>query len=153
MRHLVFGFLSAILLLSGCDSMPDGMRQRVAPQPQVRVYEADSHIVFDAAVRGAKQLGLKVTRSGAAQGIVRAISEIQPANALGEARQYSLEAKLQPLESGRTEVAVIVREQQESSSFAGATDIPLRQHGLYDSYFAAIAASLASTASPGGAAK
>jgi hypothetical protein len=144
MRHLALGLFSVLLLLAGCDSMPEGMRQRVAPQPQVQVFEADSHVVFDAAQRAAKQMGFRVTRSGAGQGIINAISEIQPANALGEARQYSLEVRLQPLDSGRTEVALIVREQQESSSFAGATDIPLKQHGLYDSYFAAVRGALAS---------
>lgn len=146
MRFLSCGLIFALLGLAGCDSMPEGMRQRFAPQPQIRVIQAEEPAVFEAAQHAVKEIGFRVTRSGRAQGVVNGISEIQPANALGEARQYVVEVKLQSFESGRTEVSVLFREQQESSSFAGATDIPLRQHGLYDSYFNAVQAALGSPA-------
>jgi hypothetical protein len=139
MRRTAFTFLFAVLFLAGCDSMPEGVRQRFeAPQPQVRVYPASQQTVFEAAQHAVRQIGFRTTRTGAAQGIINAISDIQPANALGEARQYSLEVRLNSQDTGHTEVAVVLREQQESASFAGATDIPLRQHGLYESYFAAL---------------
>ena len=128
---------------AGCDSMPEGVRQRFAsPEPHIRVFQAAEPAVFEAAQRAVRDIGFRTTHSGQAQGVINAISEIQPANALGEARQYALEARLHAYEPGRTEVSIVFREQQESSSFSGATDIPLRQHGLYDSYFNAIDATL-----------
>lgn len=123
--------------------MPGRVRERFsAPQPQIRVFNGDQKAVYEAAQRAVRSIGFHITRHGEAKGTITAMSEIQPANALGEARQYALDVKLQSYESGRTEVAVVFREQQESSSFSGATDIPLREHGLYDSYFNAIQAGL-----------
>lgn len=143
MRILAFAYVSVLLMVSGCDSMPDRVRDRfAAPQPQIRVFNADQRTVYEAAQRAVRSIGFHITRHGEAKGLINAMSEIQPANALGEARQYALEVKLQSYESGRTEVAVVFREQQESSSFAGATDLPLRDHGLYDSYFNALEAGL-----------
>jgi hypothetical protein len=39
---------------------------------------------------------------------------------------------------GRTEVAVLLREQLEGEFKAGATNEALRTHGLYDSFFEAL---------------
>jgi len=73
-----------------------------------------------------------------AQGIINAHSRLQPAGTFGKAHQYTMEVRLQSLDPGKTDVSVVLREQEESTSFAGATDLVLREHALYQSFFAAV---------------
>jgi hypothetical protein len=151
MRSCFFlGCLAVLLATAGCESMdtvPTRVRERFeAPQPQVRTYEVNARTVFNAAVVAARRIDFRVLRSGAAQGTITAISRIQPGGSFGTGRQYAIDVHVRAVEPDRTEVAVVLREQEESTSFAGATDIPVREHGLYGSYFDAIARELASVA-------
>lgn len=136
-------FLCGIVLLinSGCEStesMPQRMRERFAtPEPKTRIFEADARSVFEAAQLAVKRLDFQVSRAAFNQGIVKGYSRLQPGDTFGKARQYTIDVRITPLDDKRIELAVILREQAESASFAGATDIPLREHALYDSYFAA----------------
>lgn len=145
--RLIVGLLFALAGLTGCESfhdVPTRVRQRFEPaQPQVRNYEAAPRAVFDAAQRAMKRIDFRVVRAGAAQGTLSSISRIQPGGSFGTGRQYAMEVKLRELEPKLTEVAVVLREQEESNSFAGATDIALRDHGLYTSFFEAVAQELA----------
>lgn len=147
--------LGAIVLLinSGCEStesMPQRMRERfAAPEPKTRIFDADARAVFEAAQLAVRRLDFQVSRAAFAQGIVKGYSRLQPGDTFGKARQYAIDIHLTPLDEKRIEVAVVLREQAESASFAGATDIPLREHALYDSYFAAFEQALREkTASP-----
>lgn len=144
---LCFGF-------AGCDStdsLPSRVMERFeAPRPKVRVYQGEQRVVFAAAVNATKNVGFVVSRSRAAQGLIRAHSPLHPGNGFGVAKQHSFEIHVDSFEPGRTEVSVLLREQEESESFAGATDIPLREHGLYESYFAALDALLAQQGAPVG---
>ncbi len=140
MRHLPAFLLGVCtLVLAGCDSVPAHVRQRfAAPEPQVRTYESAERAVFDAAQVALRRMDFQVSRAGAAQGIINAISRIQPGATFGTGRQYTFEIRLRESEPQRTQVSVVLREQEESTSFAGATDIPLRQHALYDSFFSGV---------------
>lgn len=146
----LLGFAAVVLATAGCDSLdsvPTRVRERFeAPQPQVRTYEANSRTVFDAAVAAVRRIDFRVLRSGAAQGTIHAISRIQPGDSFGTGRQYSLDVRIREIDPDRTEVSVVLREQEESTSFAGATDLPVREHGLYGSYYEAIARELAAPA-------
>jgi hypothetical protein len=143
MRAFVLPLLLAVLFSgSGCDSLPTRMRDRLDPQPQIRVYQADEKAVFEAARAAVGRIDFIVARAGQAQGLIKAHSPLRSSDTFGKARQYAMEVRIQSFDPGTTQVAVILREQEESASFAGATDIPLREHGLYDSYFAAIEATL-----------
>ena len=140
MRNILLLILAVgSLAVAGCesvDSLPTRVRERFeAPQPKTRVYQAEQRAVFDAAERAMKRIGFTVSRAGAAQGIIRAHSPLRSGNGFGVARQYSLEVRVQSFDPGVTQVAVVLREQEESESFAGATDIPLKEHALYGSYF------------------
>lgn len=144
-----FSFLLAVLaalISSGCESSGDvssRLRERFeAPVPQQRIFEVNQRAVFEAAQVALRKMDFTVTKAAAAQGILRAHSQIQAANALNEARQYSFEIRIEDVAEGSTRVAAALREQQESASFSGATDIPVRQHGLYDSLFELIALEL-----------
>jgi hypothetical protein len=130
------------LVFVGCESgntMPGRIRERFeAPQAKIKVFEAERPAVFDAALEAVHQLDFQVSRSGMAQGIINAHSRLQAGGSFGKARQYTMEVRLNSFEPGKTEVGVVLREQEESSSFAGATDIPIREHALYNSFFAAL---------------
>ena len=149
-------FLSILLVtlswltFSGCesgDAMPTRMRERFQPaQPKVQAFEADRQAVFAAALDAMRELDFQVSRSGMAQGIVNAHSRLHAADSFGKSRQYTLEVRLQELEPGKTDVSVILREQEESTSFAGATDLVVREHALYQSFFGALERSLKSRA-------
>ena len=140
------------LTFSGCesgDAMPTRLSERFQPaQPKVQVFEADQPAVFAATLDAMRQLDFQVSRSGMAQGIVNAHSRLQPAGTFGKAHQYSMEVRLKSLEPGKTDVSVLLREQEESTSFAGATDLVVREHALYQSFFAALERALTSRATP-----
>ena len=140
------------LIFSGCDSgdaMPTRLGERFQPaQPKVQVFEADRPAVFAAALDAMQELDFQVSRSGMAQGIINAHSRLQATGTFGKAHQYSMEVKLQSLEPGKTDVSVVLREQEESASFAGATDLVVREHALYQSFFAALERSLKSHTTP-----
>jgi hypothetical protein len=151
-------FLSVLLAVSsmvftGCesggDAMPARMRERFQPpQPKVQVFEAERPAVFAAAIDAMRQLDFQVSRSRMAQGIINAHSRLQAAGSFGKARQYTMEVRLHSYEPGKTDVSVILREQEESASFAGATDLVLREHALYGSFFAALERSLGVRGTP-----
>jgi hypothetical protein len=151
-----FVLLAAVLGLglAGCDSvdsLPGRVMERFeAPPPKVRVYAGEQRAVFEAAVGATKNIGFIVSRSGAAQGLIKAHSPLHPGNGFGVAKQYSFEIHVDSYEPGKTEVSVLLHVQEESESFAGATDIPVREHGLYESYFAALDGLLAQRGEPVG---
>jgi hypothetical protein len=133
------------LLFTGCDAInaPRSWRERFAPEPQVRVYDAEQAAVFAAARAALLRMDFTIGRSRPKQGALVALSALHPGDTFGRAQQYSLEVTVRPAdEPGRTEVAVLLRQQEESSSFSGATEVPVAQHGLYDSFFAALEAAL-----------
>ncbi|HWL16229.1 MAG TPA: hypothetical protein VNR00_11530 [Opitutus sp.] len=151
MTHSLRAFVALVVVLSslglsGCENVPTRVRERFeAPQPQLRIYQAEQRAVFDAALRASKRIGFTVSRSGAAQGVIKAHSALRPGDAFGKARQNSIDVKIETLDPGLTQVAVVLREQEESESFAGATDLPLRQHALYAGFFGGLDAELGQT--------
>jgi len=140
MRFFLFITLISLgLALNGCDSMPARVRERFEPaQPKNKVFNADARAVFAAAQAALKAIDFQVTRAGFAQGIVAGISRIESGESFGKGRQFALDVRIRSIEPAQTEVAVVLREQEESASFSGATDIPLREHALYEAYFSAL---------------
>ena len=143
MRPLIFLLVASLgFAFAGCESggaLPDRMRDRFnAPQPKTQTVEGDQKAVFEAAQSALRRLDFQISRSGLAQGIVNGHSRLQASDSFGKARQYTLEIRVHSYEPGKTDVSVVLREQEESSSFAGATDLPIREHGLYSSFFAAL---------------
>jgi hypothetical protein len=137
MRVFTLTILSLAFALAGCDSVPS-LSERFDPvPPQTRIYKAERAAAFDAARHAMEQIDFKVTRSGEAQGIVDGLSRVETGNSFQGARQYAMDVRLSDASPGHTAVAVLLRQQDESTSFAGATDKPVREHGLYGTYFAA----------------
>ena len=147
MRSLFFALLGVTLIFSsGCgstDAMPARLRDRFnPPEPKTQVFDAEQRAVFAAAQVALKRMDFQISRAGLAQGIINSHSRIQPSDSFGKARQYVLEVRLHSYEPGKTEVAATLREQEESTSFAGATDLPIREHGLYSSFFEGVSQAL-----------
>ena len=130
------------LLLAGCESsgsMSTRMRDRFqAPEPKVQVFEAGREEVFEAARAAMRRLDFQISKAGVAQGILNAHSRLHASDSFGKARQFGMEVRFHSYEPGKTEVAVVLREQEESASFAGATNLVLREHALYGSFFSAL---------------
>lgn len=140
-RLLGCALIALGLGLAGCESgetFTEHISQRITPQPKVQTFEGEQRAVFDAALAAMKVIDFRVTRSGAAQGLIQGISGIQSGDNVSSARQYTIEVHVHSYEPKTTEVSVLLHIQEESAAFSGATDLPLKDHRLYDSYFEAI---------------
>ncbi len=136
--------LIALLALTGCDSLPTRLSDRFAnAAPQEREIEADRSVVFQATQLAFKKIGFTVDRALEAQGIVVARSNLRSDDAFVGVRQYEMDVKVREFGEGASKIAIRLQEQVEGEVKAGATSHVLREHGLYDSFFAALDASLA----------
>ncbi|MDD3181045.1 MAG: hypothetical protein PHQ04_11965 [Opitutaceae bacterium] len=130
----------AALMIAGCSSVSLPKRFAAVP-PQTRVIKSDAPQAYDAALAAAKQLGFRYVRGGPKTGELEAISEIQRGGPLLPARQFTIHVHLRAVSDTETEVAVLLHEVNEIAEGdfrSGATRQPLRDHGLYDAYFAGI---------------
>lgn len=142
---------TALVLFSGCGSMTDRMHDRFATVPsKVKIFPGSSREVFYATQGTLKQMEFQLSRTAEAQGIVNAFSRIRAGDGPRESRQYTLAIRLTALGPSETEVSLLVREQIEGSlsSGIGATDQPLRDHGIYEVFFAGLRKTLADKSSP-----
>jgi len=134
------------LLFAGCDAIPSRVQDRFsAIPPKTQFVGGAQRDVFYAAQGALKNMDFQLSRTAEAQGIVNGFSRIRSGEGPRESRQYSIEIRLHSVGPAETEVAVLLREQIEGgvSSGIGATDQPLRQHGLYDAFFAMLKKTLA----------
>lgn len=148
---LRFVALASALLFAGCDSLPARVQERFATvPPKTQVLTGAHRDVFYAAQGTLKRMDFQLSRTAEAQGIVNAFSRIRAGDGPRESRQYSLEIRLRDLGPSETEVSVLVREQIEGglATGLGSTDQPLRQHGLYDTFYAMLKQTLADKSSP-----
>ena len=144
--------IAMVVTLAGCESnegFSSRMHERLEPTPKVQVFQGDPKVIFEAAQSAMRALDFQISRSGLAQGFVNGHSRLQASDSFGKSRQYVMEVRLHSYDPGKTEVSAVLREQEESTSFAGATDIPIREHGLYGSYFTALEQALKDKAAEG----
>lgn len=152
MRVLVlFACLFAVSCFSGCEAVADRMQDRFATvSPKRKVLPGSSREVFHAAQGTLMQMDFQFSRTAEAQGIIMAFSRIRAGDGPRESRQYTFEIRLEALGPAETEISVLLREQIEGllSAGAGPTDSPLRDHGLYESFFAGLRKALADRSYP-----
>ena len=138
-RVLPLSLLLLGSLISGCDTVSERVHARFTPvPPKVRLFPADRHTVHDAAQQAAKQMEFILRRGSEADGFIEATSRIRPGDRVHSAQQFVLEIQLRDETDGRTEVAVRLFELREGDAMADSGREALREHGLYDSYFAAL---------------
>lgn len=129
-------------LLAGCDSLSSAaarVREKMADrdEPQVRDYAAPPRATYEAVRVAADQMGFRFLRGGPAQGQFDAVSGVGLGEVPGSARQISMKVRMSPTSEGGTEVKVVLKEIKEadSSNRAGiATETPLRDTPLYDTF-------------------
>lgn len=141
----------AAAFAGGCEStrggIAAGVREKFSgPVYERRVVAAEPARVFEAAREAAKALGFRVTRSGAAQGVIEGIDGIVSDDRLRGSRQRTLKVRIESAAPGEAEVAVLFTEIVEDDFGAGsvgATEASLRGHPLYAAFFDGLAAELA----------
>jgi len=123
----------SVLLLAGCASMPD--RFATVP-PEVQIVDGDVEEVHAAAQKAFRRLNLNVIR--APMGRVEAASAINTSETFGDSRQIVARLKITPAETGKSSVELTVTEEVGSSSVGGTRQQALREHSLFQLYFATL---------------
>lgn len=120
--------------------MSDRVNERFSAAPaQEREIESPRPAVYGAAVTALKRMGLTVARAAEAQGVVLARTQIVRDEAFREVVQYEFEVRVREYGEGATKISVWVREHVEGGLTTGGVSIQsLRNHGLYDSFFATL---------------
>ena len=142
-RYKTMTRLIALILLcpalTSCESMTERMQDHFAAvPPKTRVFEANKKAAYYAGQLAAKQAGFTLQRSSETNGTISAYSRIRPGDPVRAAQQFTLEVQLTALTETTTEVAVRLSELTEGQLSIGGGEVPLREHGLYASYFDAL---------------
>ena len=141
MRAFALLGLVALLGLSGCEST--GFRERVRDRfadvpPQVEVVAADTRTAYFAAQAAFKRLDYTLVRSSLAGLSVEAASRINTSVAFRDAVQLRAVVEVREVGPAQAEVALRLMELREGQGLGGAGETPLRAHGFYATYFAAL---------------
>ncbi|MBI3887315.1 MAG: hypothetical protein HY302_16540 [Opitutae bacterium] len=132
------------IVLTGCESVTERVRERFAPvPPKTQVFAAGKKTVFSAALLAAKQTGFTLQRGSESDGTISAYSRVRPGDSVRAALQFTIEVQLTAVTDTTTEVAVRLAELREGELSTGGGEVPLREHGLYSSYFEALERNLA----------
>jgi hypothetical protein len=138
--------LVACFGLAGCESVTTGVREKFSgPTYQTRTFTGDSRAIFDAARVSAEQLGFRITRAGAVQGVLDGVSGLASDDRLRGSRQRTIKVRLTSASEGGTEVAVLFTEVVEDDFGKGAgqaTETSLRNHPLYEAFFGNVSGAL-----------
>ena len=147
--RLVFAFV-VCLAFAGCESARNdfaaGVREKFSgPTYQTRTFTGESRAIFEAAQSTAQALGFRITRAGAAQGVIEGLGGLANDDTLRSTRQRTLKVRLSGNSDGTTTVAVLFTEVVEDDFTKGAgqgTETSLRNHPLYDVFFTNLTAAL-----------
>ncbi|MDB6115447.1 MAG: hypothetical protein JWQ62_2392 [Lacunisphaera sp.] len=139
MKSFFLFLLGASLLLTGCESMSSRMSDRFSSvPPHTRVFAADQKAVYYAAQAAVKNVGLLPGRTSIAKWSIDGYAPIRSSTETSDARQTTIEVRLFETENLETRVEVLVYEQTEGSFPGGKSAQALREHSLYENYFAAL---------------
>ncbi|HTL66323.1 MAG TPA: hypothetical protein VL200_01550 [Lacunisphaera sp.] len=128
-----------LAVLGGCESVSSRVQEHfTAVEPHAQVYPQPRKVVFAAAQKAVKNVGLQLGRSSIAKGTIEGYADIRAANSTDDARQTTIRLKLSEADDGGTRVELLVYEQTEGGFPGGVSEKPLREHSLYDLYFAAL---------------
>ena len=138
----IIAALSVAGLLAGCDSLSsaaDRIREKVAAreEPRIRDYAAPPRAVYEAVRLAASRMGFRFLRGGASQGEFEAVSGVGQGDVPNSARQVSMKVRIHAAGESGAEVTVVLKEviESDSANHAGtATETPLRDTPLYDSF-------------------
>ncbi len=139
MRTLASFIILSMFLMTGCDSLPTGVRERFGPvPPKVREFDGDLRTVYNAAEVAFKRLDFVLTDASGAPTHLEASSPISTSDSMGDSRQLVVTIRLRDAGQGRTEVEALVSLQVENSSLGGVAARNQREHGFYESFFTTV---------------
>lgn len=121
----------SVLVLAGCESMPDQFAATIPPK--VQVVEGKPEQVYLAAQQAFKRLDFVLTRS--VIGRVEAASAIHTSETFGDSKQLVARVSIHEAEPGKSEVELWVTEETSSQSVGGTRRQPLRENGFFEHYF------------------
>ena len=155
-RFLPIFALASASLFAGCDSLSnaaDSIREKVAAreEPRVRDYSAPPRAVYEAVRLAAGRMGFRFIRGGAAQGEFEGVSGVGKGDVPNSARQISVKIRIHAAGESGSEVTVVLKEviEADSANHAGtATETPLRDTPLYDSFLREIQKALDAQKAP-----
>lgn len=138
--------VAVCLALAGCESarqgIATGVREKISgPVYQRQTVPGEVSAVFESARATAAQMGFRITRAGAAQGVIEGVSAITPDDRLRGSRQRTIKVRLAAALEGGVEVAVLFTEIVEDDFNEGAgraTEVSLRDHPLYAVFFGGV---------------
>jgi len=136
MRTIISLLFLSTLFMTGCESMPQSVRERFGPvPPKVRQFDGDLRTVFTAAQLAFKRLDFVLTDSSGAPSQLEASSRIISSESMGDSRQLVMTLHLHEAGPGKTEVSALVSLQIESNSLGGHSAQNQREHGFYENFF------------------
>lgn len=141
--------------MTGCESVRSdlsaGVREKIhGPVFQTRVFAGTQRDVFEAARASVAGMGYKITRSGAAQGVIEAFNALSTGETLKTTQQLRLQVRISPVAEG-CEVAALFTQMLENDFNKGrgqATENAVKNTSLYDVLFGRIAGNLPKPPSP-----
>jgi len=139
----------AVAFLAGCDSVATRVHDRFEDvPPHTKVFSAGLKATYESAQAAVRKVGLLLGHTSAARWSVEGYAPIRAGDAINDARQTTIEVKLAEAPDGQTEVSVLIFDQVEGNYTGGTSKQALREHGLYEAYFAALQEVLAEKAAP-----
>lgn len=140
MRITTVLLVLAGVLLAGCESISERVRERFTPvPPRTRTFAADRDAVSTAVQAALRRMDFVLTSGSAGSARFEAASRAHPSAAFGDTRQIVAEAELRQAGPGQTEVALLLTEELESyTGGSRSSGRPLREHPLYESFFATV---------------
>jgi hypothetical protein len=139
----------AALLLAGCESVSDSIHSEFnAGAPHSRTYHGEGGEVSAAVILALKRLDFTVTSPGGGSDHIEASGHIQQSGGLSGSRQLVADVRLLGAGPGETEVQLLLTEQSDDGTPTGRMEKPLKDSGLYATFFDTIKQVLGETYSP-----
>jgi hypothetical protein len=142
-------FAVICVLLAGCESasFSERLRGRFAAVPaKVQTVDADARTVYFAAQQAFKRLDYTLTRTTLSGYRVEAASRINTSVAFRDSRQLIAQVEVAEVGPSQAEVSMRLVEQLEGQGLGGASELTLKEHGFYETYFAVLKQVLAEQA-------
>lgn len=144
-KILLLALSAACLAVAGCESMTsisDRMGERLSPSTAgvTKVFAGQQREVHAHAKQVVQDLGFRITRAGAAQGIIEAVNGVQADHGMRGSRQLSLKVNMTQYGEG-VQVRIAISEIQESDSERHpgmGTETPMLDTPLYAAFFRAL---------------
>lgn len=137
--RIAFVLWTSLLLLAGCGSMPQNMRERFPPvPPRVETFEADARTTFSAAQLAFKRLDFNLTRTSLTGFRVEASKAVNPSVASRDSRRLHAYLGVEDARPNECEVSLRLITVPGGRGLGASSQLALREHDLYAKYFAVL---------------